>query len=144
MNHLLFVDDEPRVLQGLERQLHGMRHEWQMSFAESGHKALQFMAANPVEVIVSDMMMPGMDGAELLTEVMKRHPSVIRIVLSGHTDRESTLRLVGPAHQYLSKPCNADELRGAIERAFVMRDLLANEKLKHLTNRTRFNQSRHR
>jgi HD-like signal output (HDOD) protein len=137
MNHLLFVDDEIRVLQGLQRQLHGMRNEWQMNFVEGGKKALEFMAANPVDVIVTDMMMPGMDGAELLTEVMKRHPVVIRIVLSGHTDREAILRLVGPAHQYLSKPCNANELRGAIARAFAMRDLLANEQLKQLATSTK-------
>jgi HD-like signal output (HDOD) protein len=137
MNNLLFVDDEVRVLQGLQRQLHGMRNEWRMNFIEGGKNALEFMAANPVDVIVSDMMMPGMDGAELLAQVMKHHPAVIRIVLSGHTDREAILRLVGPAHQYLSKPCNADELRSAIARAFAMRDLLANEQLKSLATRTK-------
>lgn len=135
MRNLLFVDDEPKVLQGLERQLHGMKAEWQMNFFDSGIKALEFMAVNPVDVIVTDMIMPIMDGAELLAETMKRHPAVIRIVLSGHTQREAILRLVGPAHQYLSKPCNADELRSAIARAFAMRDLLANEKLKELATR---------
>ena len=137
MNRLLFVDDEPRVLQALQRQLHGMRNEWQINFIEGGKKALEFMATNPVDVIVTDMMMPGLDGAELLTEVMKRHPAVIRIVLSGHTDREAILRLVGPAHQYLGKPCNTDELRSAIARAFTTRDLLANEQLKQLATSTK-------
>jgi HD-like signal output (HDOD) protein len=112
-----------------------MRNEWQMNFLDGGTKALDFLAANPVDVIVSDMMMPGMDGAELLTEVMKRHPNTVRIVLSGHADRESVLRLVGPAHQYLSKPCDAEELRKAISRAFALRELLANEQLKQLTTR---------
>jgi HD-like signal output (HDOD) protein len=137
MNHLLFVDDNPVVLQALKRQLHSLTQEWQMSFVESGQSALDFMAVNPVDIIVADMMMPGMDGAELLAEVKKRHPTVIRIVLSGHTDREVNLRLVGPAHQYLSKPCNAEELRGAILRAFAMRDMLANEQLKQLVTRTK-------
>ena len=132
MKTLIFVDDESRVLQGLQRQLHGMRNEWKMNFMDSGAKALEFMAANPVDVVVSDMMMPVMDGAQLLTEVMKRHPNTVRIVLSGHADRESILRLVGPAHQYLSKPCNAEELRSAIARAFALRDLLANNQLKQL------------
>ena len=137
MKTLLFVDDEPRVLQGLQRQLHGMRGEWKMNFVENAAKALEFMAAAPVDVIVTDMIMPGMDGAQLLTEVMKRHPNTVRIVLSGHADRESVLRLVGPAHQYLSKPCDAEELRSAISRAFALRDLLTNEKLKQLATRTR-------
>ena len=66
---------------------------------------------------------------------MKHHPHTVRLVLSGHADREAVLRLVGPAHQYLSKPCDAGELRLAIERALTLRDLLANEQLKELTSR---------
>jgi HD-like signal output (HDOD) protein len=137
MKSLLFVDDEPRVLQGLQRQLHSMRTEWTMNFVENGASALERMRTEPADVIVTDMMMPDMDGAQLLTEVMKRHPNSIRIVLSGHADRESVLRLVGPAHQYLSKPCDAEELRNAISRAFSLRDLLADEKLKQLAACTR-------
>ena len=135
MKNLLFVDDEPRVLQGLQRQLHVMRDEWQMDFVESGHKALEFLARSPTDVLVTDRMMPGMDGAELLTAVRRRYPNTVRLVLSGHADREAVLRLVGPAHQYLSKPCNAEELRAAIARALAMRDLLANEQLKQLACR---------
>ncbi len=137
MKNLLFVDDEPRILQALQRQLYGMRSEWKMNFVDSGAKALDHLGAAPADVIVSDMMMPGMDGAQLLTEVAKRHPNTVRIVLSGHADRESVLRLVGPAHQYLSKPCDAEELRGAINRAFALRDVLANEQLKQLATRLR-------
>lgn len=132
MKNLLFVDDEPKVLQGLRRQLWPMRCEWEMNFVESGAQALAFMAAHPVDIIVTDMMMPGMDGSQLLNEVVKSHPRTVRIVLSGHAEREAALRLVGPAHQYLSKPCDADDLRGAISRAFALRDLLANERLKQL------------
>jgi len=135
MKTLLFVDDEPRVLQGLQRQLRSMRQEWEINFVESGPKALEYMAGHPVEIIVSDMMMPGMDGAQLLSEVLKRHPQTVRIILSGHSEREAALRLVGPAHQYLSKPCDADELRKAVARAFALRDLLSNERLKQLTTR---------
>jgi HD-like signal output (HDOD) protein/CheY-like chemotaxis protein len=135
MKNLLFVDDEPRVLHGLQRQLRVMREEWQMVFVESGPKALEHLAASPVDVLVTDMMMPGMDGAELLTQVMHRYPNTVRLVLSGHADREAVLRLVGPAHQYLSKPCNAEELRTAIARALAMRDLLTSEQLKQLACR---------
>lgn len=135
MKTLLFVDDESKVLQGLQRQLRYMRNEWDMQFVESGGKALEVMAARPVDVIVSDMVMPVMDGAELLTEVSRRHPSTVRIVLSGHAEREAVLRLVGPAHQYLSKPCDAEELRAALGRAFALRDLLSNQQLKQLATR---------
>lgn len=135
MKTLLFVDDEANVLQGLQRQLRGMRNEWNMNFVAGGQLALDFMEKTPVDVIVTDMMMPGMDGSQLLTEVSRRHPQTVRIVLSGHAEREAILRLVGPAHQYLSKPCEADELRNAIIRAFSLRDLLGNEQLKKLTAR---------
>jgi HD-like signal output (HDOD) protein len=135
MKTLLFVDDEPNVLLGLQRQLRPMRNEWDMNFFDGGQKALDFMAAHPVDIVVSDMMMPGMDGSQLLNEVVKRHPQTVRIILSGHAEREAILRLVGPAHQYLSKPCDADELRKAITGAFALRDLLGNERLKQLTAR---------
>lgn len=135
MKKLLFVDDEPRVLQGLQRQLRIMRDEWQMDFVESGPKALEFLATSPVDVLVTDMMMPGMDGAQLLHEVMNRYPNTVRLVLSGHADREAVLRLVGPAHQYLPKPCNPEELRTAITRTLTMRELLTSEQLKQLVSR---------
>lgn len=136
MKKLLFVDDEPKVLQGLQRQLHPMRREWEMHFVEGGAKALARMASDPPDVVITDMTMPGMDGAQFLTEVMKRHPNAIRLVLSGNGDRESVLRLAGPAHQYLSKPCNPEEMRNAITRALTLRDLLSNEQLKQLATRT--------
>jgi HD-like signal output (HDOD) protein len=135
MKTLLFVDDEPRLLQGLQRQLRPMRGEWDMNFVEGGTRALEFMAAQPVDIVISDMMMPGMDGSQLLGEVLKRHPQTVRIILSGQSGCEAILRLVGPAHQYLSKPCDADELRRAITRAFALRDLLGNARLKQLTTR---------
>lgn len=137
MKNLLFVDDEPKVLQGLQRQLHSMRNEWEMHFVETGPKALDFMATHPMDVIVTDMVMPGMDGSQLLTEVRKAHPNTVRIVLSGHAEREAVLRLVGPAHQYLSKPCEAGELRNAIARACALRDMLYNEQLKQLATRVK-------
>ena len=135
MKNLLFVDDEPRVLQGLQRQLRPMRNQWQMNFADSGPKALELLAEKPCDVIVTDMMMPGMDGAQLLTEIMARYPDTVRLVLSGHSEREAVMRLVGPAHQYLSKPCNAEELQSAISRTLATRDLLSNAQLKRVVSR---------
>jgi HD-like signal output (HDOD) protein len=137
VKNLLFVDDEPRVLRGLQRQLGVVRDQWNMSFVESGRQALNFLRANPVDVVVTDMIMPGMDGAELLGEISKCYPNVVRIVLSGHTEHEAVLRLIGPAHQYLSKPCDAEMLRDAITRAMSLRDLLHNERLKELAARVK-------
>jgi len=132
---LLFVDDEPNVLQGLRRMLRSMRHEWQMSFAGGGEEALGILETEPFDVVVSDMRMPGMDGAQLLKEVKKRHPRTVRIVLSGQSDDGTIIRSVGPTHQYLSKPCNADILKCAVARACALRDLLASDTLKQVVSR---------
>jgi HD-like signal output (HDOD) protein/CheY-like chemotaxis protein len=129
---ILFVDDEPRVLQGLRRSLRGMRHEWQMSFVESAAEALQSLEAKPCDIIVSDMKMPGMDGAELLHEVKARWPETIRLILSGYSAGEALLKSVGPTHQYLSKPCDPQVLRDTIRRAESLRALLGSESLRRL------------
>lgn len=131
---ILFVDDEPSVLSGLKRMLRGMRAEWDMSFVESGEKALELLGKDRFDVIVSDMRMPGMDGAELLTLVMKQYPEVVRIVLSGHSDREMILRSVRPAQQYLSKPCDAETLKTTVARACALRDLLVEDSLKRVVS----------
>jgi HD-like signal output (HDOD) protein len=131
---ILFVDDEPNVLGGLQRMLRSMRHEWEMSFVGGGREALEVLAREPFDVVVTDMRMPGMDGANLLAEVMSRYPKTVRIILSGHSDREVIMKSIGPAHQYLSKPCDADIVKATVVRACALRDLLANETLKRLAS----------
>ncbi len=131
---ILFVDDEQRVLDGLSRMLHRMRPEWDMVFTTSGQEALEILARFPVDVVVSDMRMPNMDGPQLLTEIMKRFPRIVRIALSGQADREMTLKSVGPTHQYLSKPCSAKTLKETIRRACVTRDLLSEDALVRLVS----------
>ena len=126
---VLFVDDSPNVLSALRRMLHGQRHEWDMKFANDGAEALELMEHEPFDVVVADMRMPGMDGAELLTETMKRHPSTVRIVLSGQADPSSVLRAVTPAHVYLTKPCDAETLKATVDRACSLRDRLSQQSL---------------
>lgn len=132
MKKIIFVDDEPNITDGLRRMLRPMRDEWDMSFALSGHDALELMATKPFDIVVSDMRMPGMDGSQFLTEVMHRHPQTVRFILSGYAEHAMVIRSVGTAHQYLSKPCDAEELKATVERACALRDLLANEKLRLL------------
>lgn len=129
---ILFVDDEPLVLAGLRRMLHGMRKQWEMVFVESGDAALGFMADSAVDVVVSDMRMPGMNGAQLLNEVMKRYPRTVRLILSGHADQDLILKCVGSTHQYLSKPCDPDALRATVSRAIGLEASLKNERLQRL------------
>jgi putative nucleotidyltransferase with HDIG domain len=129
---VLFVDDEPNILQGLRRMLRGQRQQWEMAFAASGPEALSQMESTPFDVVVSDMRMPGMDGAHLLTEVRQRYPSTVRIVLSGHSDLELVMKAVGPTHQYLTKPCDVDQLKATVERAVALRCLLTSKDLRTL------------
>jgi HD-like signal output (HDOD) protein len=128
--NVLFVDDEPNITQGLKRMLRPMRDEWEMSFASSGAEALEIMSRIRIDVIVSDMRMPGMDGAELLGIVQERYPNSIRVVLSGQSSKESILRAVGAAHQYLAKPCDAETVKQTVSRAFMLRDIIAGDRLR--------------
>ena len=131
---ILFVDDEPNILSGLKRMFRALRHEKDFNFVESGRAALDFMAANNVDVIVSDMRMPGMDGATLLTIVQQQFPHAIRIMLTGQADEESILRTVGVAHQFIAKPSDPETLRAVLERACALQDLMQNEQLKSLVS----------
>ena len=131
---ILFVDDEPKVLRGLQRMLYSKEDEWEMAFAESGQEALDLLAEQPFDVIVSDMRMPGMDGAQLLNEVLRRYPQIVRIVLSGHSERELVLRSVGATHQYLAKPCDPERLQRVVARACALRELLADESFRSIVS----------
>ena len=132
MRRILFVDDEPRILEGLRRMLHGERDHWDLRFAGSGAAALAELAREPADVVVTDMRMPGMDGAELLARVATVAPDAIRIVLSGQTDDLASTRTVPVAHQFLTKPCQAQVLREVVERACALRELLASPGLRRL------------
>ncbi len=134
---LLFVDDATNVLDGLRRALHGMRKEWDMHFVDNAEAALKLLDEQPFDVVVSDMRMPRMDGAQLLEQVKLRHPNIIRVVLSGQSSKAAVLRSLAPAHQFLSKPCDPQELIARLAQAFAMRDLLSNEALKTVVSRLR-------
>ena len=132
MRRILFVDDEPRILEDLRRMLRSQRQEWELAFAPGAETALALMEASPFDVIVSDMRMPGMDGAALLARVREKYPHVVRIVLSGHTELSTALRVVPVAHQFLTKPCDAEMLRVAIERACHLKALLHDDSIRSM------------
>jgi len=126
---ILFVDDQPNILAGLRRMLHKMQGEWEMVFCSSGQEALAIMEKQSFDLVVSDMMMPEMNGARLLTKVAKLYPGVVRFILSGHSDRELILQTVGNAHQYIAKPCDSDKLKKYISSSFGLHTILSNPKL---------------
>lgn len=132
MKQLLFVDDEPKLLDGLKRSLRSMRHEWNMTFVSSGEEALKALEQAPFDVVVSDMRMPGMDGVQLLGTVQQRHPQMVRIVLSGHSDQGMIYQSIAATHQYLAKPCATEVLVATVMRACALRDLLGSDSLRRL------------
>ena len=119
---ILFVDDERRVLVGIERMLFGMGRDWEILLAGSGDEALAELERGPVDVVVSDMRMPGMDGAELLRRVQQGWPSTLRMLLSGHTETDAAMRALNVAQQFLSKPCEPEALVGTIEDSLRIAD----------------------
>lgn len=129
MIKILFVDDEVRVLDGLQRMLRPQRDKWEMVFAPGGVAALATLEKTLFDVVVSDMRMPGIDGVALLEVVKKKYPSALRIILSGYTQMEASYRVVPVAHQFLLKPCDGPTLRNAIERATCLRDVLNDTRL---------------
>ena len=137
MRRILFVDDETPVLEGLQLRLRPLRTKWEMTFVDSGVKALAELEKAAYDVIVSDMRMPAMDGAELLRIVSERRPQIVRIVLSGFSDLRQTIRLVPIAHQYLSKPCEPERLENTVERCLALQELLQEPRLRALVGRIR-------
>ncbi|MCA9176263.1 MAG: HDOD domain-containing protein [Planctomycetales bacterium] len=132
---VLFVDDEPYVLSGLRRMLRDQRRVWEMDFVNCGIAALEKFAEQPYDVIVTDMRMPGMDGAELLTHVARDYPQTVRLVLSGQSKQERIFRAIGPAHQFLSKPCDEQMLVRTVERACGVCSRLQNKSLQKIVSR---------
>lgn len=113
---ILFVDDEPSVLSLMRVIVGQMAAEWEADFVDSGEAALARMAQQPFDVVISDMRMPGMTGAQLLNVVMQRYPRTVRIILSGYADLETVLKCVGAVHQYFHKPFSPLALRATLER----------------------------
>jgi len=135
LKRILFVDDEPHLLSSLECMLHRFRSVWDMAFASSAEAALDLVHKNNFDVVVSDLHLRGMDGLGLLSAVKEHSPGATRIILSGSGDQEAVMRAVGVAHQFMAKPCNADELKATIQRSLTLRELLASERVVRVAGR---------
>ncbi len=129
---ILFVDDEPPVLKALEHLFRPMAAEWEMAFAASGAQALALLEARPFDVVVADMCMPRMSGAQLLNEVMRRHPQTVRIIVSSVVDQELVLKNLGVIHQLLDKPWDLLRLKAMLARVGRLRQRLSDERLRSL------------
>lgn len=125
---ILLVDDEPYVVEALIRQL---RKSYPVDTAASATEALEKLdTKGPYAVIVSDLRMPGMDGIALLTEVRKKYPDIIRVILSGDADLTKAIDAVnsGQVFRFLTKPCSANGLATTLALAVRQYQLITGEK----------------
>ena len=124
--NILFVDDDRSILDSFRTMLHFKRKEWKCFFARTGAEGLAILDEHPVDVVIADMRMPGMDGADFLREVEIRQPRAVRMILSGYSDMNLLLKSVKHAHQFLSKPCGSevvvDTLRRVTELGYILTD----------------------
>lgn len=126
MSHTVFlVDDEPNVLDGLTRVLH--KEPYEILTAGSAEEAARLLRDRSVDLIVSDLEMPGMSGTEFLASVARDYPDVVRIVLTGRASLPAAISAIneGKVYQFFTKPCNEIDLAITIRRALEQKDLLA-------------------
>ncbi|WP_147822413.1 response regulator [Salidesulfovibrio onnuriiensis] len=132
---VLFVDDEPNVLAGIRRMLHHKRDEWDMYFAENGFKALEEFKTAVMDVVVSDIRMPVMDGIELLEIIRVEFPNTVRIALSGQVQLTDVIKSTRAVHQYITKPCSSEALVEKIEGALGSREVITDPAMQRLVTR---------
>ncbi|MEO5732163.1 MAG: HD domain-containing phosphohydrolase, partial [Rubrivivax sp.] len=115
---MLCVDDEPNIVAALRRLFRGAGYR--VLTATSGAEALALFESEPIDLVMSDMRMPGMDGAQLLEQVRRRWPSATRLLLTGYADVQSSMAAInqGEVYRYLTKPWNDNEVLLAVREAF--------------------------
>lgn len=134
MKVILFVDDEVQILKALRRLFHNSPYE--TIYAESAKEALEIFETRSVDLIVTDIRMPDMDGFELLRVIKAKYPLTLRVTLSGYTDSKSILSALEDnlAKLYVFKPWDNQELLVTVDRLFEVEALLNNAKLLELIN----------
>lgn len=130
MKKIAFVDDEVNILDGLRRMLRPFRNEWDMYFFSSAEETLQAFKDHEFDLVISDMRMPRMNGAELLNRIKEISPSTIRVILSGFSSEELTLESVHAAHQFISKPTDSEKIKQCVQRAVTLQGMLTSEEIK--------------
>ena len=124
MRRILLIDPAPAAAAQLQQALLQLRPQWETVIANSPSAALMALAQRRFDAVVCDIGTPALDGPQLLTQVRDRHPNLVRLCLSDNLDDDAFLRAVPVTHQFLSKPCNVDNLSEVLERICSLRDIL--------------------
>lgn len=122
---VLLVDDDENILKALKRTLHG--EPYRLHLAASGAEALALLEREPIQVVITDIGMPGMDGLRLLEEIAGRHPDTVRLVLSGRSGTATIIGAVnaGKIYRYILKPWDDDDLKINVRQALALHGLQA-------------------
>jgi HD-like signal output (HDOD) protein/CheY-like chemotaxis protein len=131
----LFVDDEPQILQIIELAMEPLKDQWEMAFAPDALYALGLLENKSFDVVVSDMRMPNMSGADLFAEVQQRWPSTVRIILSGYAEPEQVMKGVATAHQFMRKPFTLKEFLATLQRIQQLQQWVMYEPLRGLVGK---------
>lgn len=131
---ILFVDDERQILRALKRLF--IDSDYETVFMDNGEDALAYLEDHPVELIISDIRMPSMNGFDLLKKVKEMHPLTLRVALSGYTDSKKIYKALEEniAKMYMFKPWDNKELLNIIDQMLELEDLLKNRELLDLIN----------
>ena len=134
VRNLLIVDDEQQILNSLRRELKA--EGYCIHTAENGRAGLEVIGASDIGVVLSDQMMPQMDGIAFLEEVKRRRPDAIRIMLTAHGSFDSASKAINRSNVfgYLTKPWHSEDLKAFLSRAFEHYELvMENRRLQRLT-----------
>ncbi len=130
MKRILFVDDEFCVLDGIRRKLEPERARWEMQFELSADSALEQCRLQSFDLVIADMRMPGVDGANLLARIRDLHPEIARVIMTTSVDAPLASRAASDVYRVLSKPLNREELIATIERIFTLQNLLCTSEIR--------------
>ncbi len=126
---VLAVDDEKSILNSLRRSLR--KEPFKLFTADSGAEGLEILAANDIQMVISDQRMPNMSGTEFLSRVKKLYPDTIRVVLSGYAEAEAIVDSInrGEVYRFVGKPWDEDDLKSIIKQGLAHHNLVIQNRL---------------
>ena len=134
IKRIVIVDSEESYLESLKISLPEIFTGWQIDFFNNAENALESLTDSPASCLVTDLLLPQMQGFELLKEVREKYPETVRIILAAKSQKNDLLKTIGPAHKFLTKPCDPLELKHEVERSFQLVDTFENQEIVALVN----------
>ncbi|MCJ7626697.1 MAG: response regulator [Anaerolineaceae bacterium] len=132
MKSILFVDNDPRITQRAERLLRPLNNRFRIVFLNNGLQAKKLLSRETFNIVITDIQSKGISGADLLRHIQRYSPQTVRIILSDQAKKDTIIRSVDFAHQFISKPFDYDSLTESIFNAVSLGGLIQDKKLRNL------------